>query len=291
MRLDEVIRGLLLSAGILISTTATEQLHAQQKQTETKAPRTFEQAKKGTGADKLKYLEWLLVDHYKLVYDQKRNPDGIVKNGWFYLPYSKHNTLAQKKIESEARGDGATTPEKQKKYLEAVLEGIKERQITVRCQGHFSRPEFFDAYILIDETVFEGTEDQLKSKLDYQTMWAKTHRDGFLVSGKKLPVDGSPFVWARRRDMAALRSYAEQLKNIIDGTRNIGGTEIENKFLEYYQKCHTELEEWKTGEGKDILLWQAYKMMNEFIQEINSIMESVQKKIVIENGKYILTSK
>jgi hypothetical protein len=203
----------------------------------------FEKAVKGTDRDKIRYLDQVLVDEYKLVRDAKRNPDGIVK-AFYYWPDREHKRRAADEISEQARASADT----KESYLASVEKYLPRLKLWPRVEGRMGVGKTAAAkssFILIDKSLFElQSEDELLSQVDFGYRFLHVHENNIPVNGAPINMKNQ-LLNSESGIFTQLDASRHQIELILTGKRkNISDAFYRNAlgdYLRIYGDCQNKL--------------------------------------------------
>lgn len=262
---------------------------------------TFENAKKGSDYSKIKYLEQVLVEEYKLVQDPKKNPDGFVKT-FFYWPHKEHQRKAFAALADRARALGEQT----EPYLDYVRRALPQYcfwPIHVGALGVGKTSAAKSASLIMDAKLFElESEDEFLSKADLIYKFMFTHENNLSIKGAPLALKNR-YLNTNSLDLAQLDSAAFQLERILSGARkNISAGFRNNAVKNYcthYQECRNDLAFYvenrfvNTDQGRieSPSIAEAADTTGAFLADVDARFEKLGYAHLNENGTWILKKK
>lgn len=232
---------------------------------------TYDLAKKLDDAGKQKYLEQLLRDEWKLVYDEKKNPEGFVS--CYFWPNKKQREAATKRIEQYIIAEGL--PDKASEYAKAYDEKLRIDLLCARVPGQKNKGNF----AVVGNDIFSyANEDELFSSLDHATGVLTAYEQGLAVDGKfvnfkntTLRIRSNDLIQARARQ--AQYALLEKRKNVSAETK----AEVTKEYLTRYGRCMRHAEEaqkdWEASKIDDFK--EAAETLKAFAMSLDSGMKAV----------------
>lgn len=244
---------------------------------------SFEKAAKGTDKDKIRYLDQVLVEEYKLVRDAKRNPDGFVK-AFYYWPDKEHKRRATDEIAEEARASADTKDS----YVASVEKYLPRIRFWPRLKGTLgvgNTAAAKSSFILIDKTLFElQSEGELFSQLDFGYRLLYAHENNLPVKGAPINMKNQ-MLNSQSGHFSQLDASRHQIELIISGKRK----EISDGFyrnaigdyLRRYGECqdklaHFEKNRFFDADGKQFessTFAEASETTKAFLADIDACLE------------------
>ena len=252
---------------------------------------TLEEAQKGKVPKKLEYLEQVL-DECGVFYDAEKNPEGVIsRNDWLYWGHEPHRAETMRRLKAEASGN-ARDPEK---FAASIAKLIPEYVLTARTRDAVGKPEALSQYIIIAETALNtGTEDDLRSRIDYAKFSIQCAREGIVVEGKKLDLgQNRDFYWDRHRFLN-LKAVAKQQKNILDGTRKASAgfaEDVRRKYCDWYAGRMQQIDEidaFLKEKGPSTVKSEQRRLILAYLDEVAAIGRSVGYDTKLANGSWTI---
>lgn len=237
----------------------------------------FDQAKSGTDALKIKYLDQLLVEEYKLIADPKRNPDGFV-SAWYYWDDKDHRKKAVEAVRDEMKNIGYEN------QTDGTVKTITNTMYFYRIMPRLSREGIGHkqklTYLLVGKELFDDafSEDELFSRVDEAYVQHAAREFNFLVGGKEFDAKNgalrlytnyfTALFGARVRLELVLQGKRKRMSEFYEGTIVRNYAKNYNDFLEKLQECAKSVTfEAKGNTITDPYFTQAHETMKAFLKE------------------------
>lgn len=267
----------ILATGIAIS------LAPEAAAQDTKKRITYELAKKLDDAGRQKYLEQVLRDEWKLVYDEKKNTEGFLSS--YFWCNKKQRDTATGRIREEYKSEGIAKDAEDviKKYDAALT-------IDVRCSGLPGTLKG-KGYLVVGKQLFEYEhEDQLLTTLDFIAAYARIQEKGFFIDGKH--ADFAKDSWNTYKNiLPALAGYYAQLSAIFSGKRKkVSESETAKakaNYAEFYTACRTQYEKTKEIAAKVTIkeYQEAADAMSAYFKTLDTTMNAFGYEHKLIQGK------
>lgn len=232
---------------------------------------TYDLAKKLDDAGKQKYLEQVLRDEWKLVYDEKKNPEGFVS--CYFWSDKKQRDAAVKRIEQYIIAEGL--PDKASDYAKAYDEQLRIDSVCARVPGQKNKGNF----IVVGKDVFSyANEDEFFTSLDYASVVLAASERGLVIGGKEMNFKNTTL---RIRSNDVIQAHARNAqyvqlakrKNVSVETRK----DISNDYVIRYGRCVRHAQEaqkdWETSKIDDFK--EAAETLKAFVTALDASMKAV----------------
>jgi hypothetical protein len=213
---------------------------------------------------KYKYLDQILVDEFKLVADKKRNPDGIVKE-WFYWQDPKQQKKAIERIKADAQAEGDTD-------IEGAVRVAKSATSDLRIYPRYRDPPGQFAkigYLLVDNTLFQYVKEaDVFSMLDEVIAFSNGYEKGIKNADVKRRLFEDTHI--------ALQARTIQIEKILSGERKVSAdfsSLAREKYLNALSNYHNGLRQLKNSEGDGFK--KEYDLMTNALADINARMQKL----------------
>jgi hypothetical protein len=228
-------------------------------------------------AVKQKYLEQVLIDEFKLVYDKKRNPEGIVKE-LFYWQNAKQQKAAIERIKADARDEGDNDTDG---AVRVAMNAAAENKIHPRYRDPPGKSAK-SGYLLLNNTVFTcEKEADVFSLLDYVAEFSKGYEHGIKATDMKSRVFEATHI--------AMVARSAQMLKIISKERNVSPdahTSAKEKYVNALNNYHAALRQLKNAAGD--VSQKEYTFMTDSLSDLNTRMKKLGYEHKEIEGKYDL---
>jgi len=192
---------------------------------------------------KQQYLDQLLVEEFKLVYDKKRNPDGFVGE-WFYWTDQKQRQKAITRIKDDLRFDGFG--DRADNELRFIEQSLPESKIMPRVRSPPGQKKR-SGYAIASTAIFNlENETEVFNTLDYVFALSHAYEFSTEIHGKKIDFE-NPLLDSVKPVIIFYLARASQLQKILKNERkNVSesfNSTITSEYLLAYGNYRTALEQ------------------------------------------------
>jgi hypothetical protein len=229
------------------------------------------------------YARRLLVDEVKLVYDEKKNPDGLVKNCFLLWDPTQRDQAMQK-----LAGMFGGTKEK---YEGTASEN---NSLSIEYVGPLGRRERAAALLLGTSAFALENADELFSLIDYAFAYARVVESGLNIGGKIIDTNNRHMRLFKQQILLQEAHSIEQA-SILNGVRKDVTDNFKASVISAYLKCYAygqediaTLRRNLAGSGGSADVKEALESYTSFVGQLDSRMKSLGYEHKLVDGKWTL---
>jgi hypothetical protein len=220
------------------------------------------------------YINQLLRNEFKIVYNKDKNKEGVVVE-WYFISDASQRAKATKRIEEFLRDEQSKTPASD--YLASIEATLPDWCLIIQYPEEMGKRQK-KGFILADKSVVQlESEDEAFSTFDYTKAYCVAYEQGIIA-------EGAPLVIAHPPNAAHLAARHEQLALILRGKRKVSEgyrSKVIDAFVEYYGKCAANKDDLRQRYEDTQLEGYAKtaKQLDSFLQHIDKSMDGLGYKV------------
>jgi hypothetical protein len=227
---------------------------------------------------KVKYLDQVLVDEFKMVIDSKnpkRNPQGFMKQ-WLYMGDAKQRAKAIENIKEDLRAEGKMLQKDWDAHIKIMIANLPTERMGAMYRGPFGQKSK-SGYLIIGPSIFTLTNEQdLFSTLDLFNTYAQGYEAGIKVGEKELNSKNDLLSFFKV-PILNLHARSTQVSNILQGQRKVSadyGAIARSEYLADYGRFMTgTLDQVKRSSAPNAI--EVVPILESFLSDINSRMQKL----------------
>lgn len=240
---------------------------------------------------KMKYGEQLAIDEYKLVYDKKRNPNGFIKE-LFYWQNPEHQKIATNRLKEHALNNARVARDQIDNYVQSMATSLPSYRV-VTFQKNPPGQQEKSGFLIWDSALFKlSNEQEVFSTFDYAYVYAHEYEyNAKEYNSKKWDVKNRELAFNHAARIS-LEARCDQITKIVNGVRKDitpqlfenGSESVKGRYISSYNSCRglfaTIDPNWDWDDAKEArATWEA------FFKEIDNKMRQLGYKHKLDEKK------